>query len=149
MIDALAFPLKLPFHFTVTKILGSWAKPFIGRILVKQILKQIMYDSNKISEEQVEAYTFPFQMPGGKEAFIQTLQNFNQKELEDLSLHYQNIQVPILVIWGEKDVWIPISHFQRLSQTFPKAIKILISNCGHIPQEECPSEVSQAILKFL
>lgn len=149
LIDALAFPLKLPFYLVVTRTLGKLSKPLMGRLMVKQILKQIINDQNKISEEQIEAYHFPLQTPGGKDAFIKTLQNFNPQELENLALHYKEIQVPILIIWGEKDTWIPLKYFQRLSQVFPKATTVVIPNCGHAPQEECPAEVNKALLQFL
>lgn len=149
LIDTFAFPIQLPFYFSITKMLGNLAKPFMGKILVKQILKQVMYDPTKITEEQVKAYTFPLHTPGGKEAFIKTLQNFDPKDLEKLSSYYQEIKIPILIIWGEKDHWIPLDHFYRLSKIFPQAKTVLIPNCGHIPQEECPEKVNQALLDFL
>lgn len=149
LIDPLAFPLKMPFYFAMTQMLGEWAKPIMGKTIVKQILKQIMYDPRKITEEQINAYDFPLHTQGGKDAFIETLRNFNEQEIENLVSHYRDIQIPMLLIWGEKDRWMPPSYFKRLSQTFPKAKTILISNCGHAPQEECPLEVNKAILQFL
>jgi pimeloyl-ACP methyl ester carboxylesterase len=149
LIDALAFPLKLPLYFAITRALGKWVKPLIGKSMVKQILHQILYDPNNISEEQIQAYDFPFHMSGGKEAFIKTLQNYNDQELERLALHFKELKVPILIIWGERDPWMPLSYFQRLSSLFPQAQTVVISHCGHVPQEEHPQKVSQAIVKFL
>ncbi len=149
LMDALAFPLKLPFYFAITKSLGTWAMPFMERGMVKRILHQVIYDPKKISEEQIEAYAFPFRTCGGKEAFIQTLQNFKNEELEAFALDFEKINVPLLIIWGEKDCWMPLNYFQRLSQAFPHAKKVLIPNCGHVPQEECPLEVSRVLLQFL
>lgn len=148
LIDALAFSIKLPLYFAITKTLGTWTKPLIGRTMIKQILKQVMYNPNKISEEQIQAYEFPFRTPGGKDAFIKTLQNFDAQELENMSLHFKNIHVPVLIIWGEKDSWMPLNYFQRLSHAFPQATTVVIPNCGHISQEECPQKVSQALLQF-
>jgi pimeloyl-ACP methyl ester carboxylesterase len=149
LIDALIFPLKLPLYFATTRFIGKWAKPFMGQSMTHQILKQVMYDQKKISKEQIEAYTFPFHTSGGKDAFIQTLQNFNPKDLENLAVHFKEIKVPILIIWGEKDRWMPLNYFKRVSKTFPQATTLLIPHCGHIPQEECPVEVNKALLKFL
>lgn len=149
LIDALAFPLKLPFYFSITQMLGKWSKPFMGKFMVKQILKEVTYDSQKISQEQIEAYSFPLQMAGGKDALIKTLQNFDQQELEELAKHFSDIKIPILIIWGKKDAWMPLSYFHQLAQVFPHAKTITIPNCGHIPQEECPVEVNKALLLFL
>lgn len=149
LIDAFAFPMKFPFQFTLVKKLGKLSKPFLGKFTVRQILKKLISDPNKISEEQVNAYAFPLLAPGGKDAFIKTLQNFDEKELEKLTLLYKNIRVPMLIIWGEKDPWMPLDYFQKVVQAFPKAKTVLIRNCGHAPQEECPSEVNRAVLQFL
>lgn len=149
LIDAFVFPIKLPFYFAMTKMLGKGVKPFMGKTMVKKILNQIIYDRKKISEDQILAYDFPLHTPGGKDAFIQTLQNFNDHELEVFVSHLEKIEVPVLIIWGEKDRWMPLDYFQRLSQRFPKAKKLIIPNCGHAPQEERPLEVSRAILQFL
>jgi pimeloyl-ACP methyl ester carboxylesterase len=149
LIDALAFPIKLPFYFATTRLMGKWTKPFIGKAMTKQILKQVMYDPQKISEEQIDAYVFPFHTPGGKDAFIKTIQNFNPRDLESLALHFKEIKVPLLIIWGEKDSWMPLPYFKRLSQAFPQATTVVIPHCGHIPQEECPVEVNKVLLQFL
>jgi pimeloyl-ACP methyl ester carboxylesterase len=116
--------------------------------MVKRILKDMMHNPNKISEEQITAYTLPLQMSGGKNSFIKTLQNSDDRQLEELSHHYQDIKVPILIIWGENDRLMPLSYQQRLTQTFPQAQNLIIPNCGHIPQEECPQEVYHAIQDF-
>jgi pimeloyl-ACP methyl ester carboxylesterase len=148
LIDAFIFPIKLPMYFAITNMLGRFSKPFFGRMVVKRILKEVMFDPKKISEEQIEAYNLPYNMPGGREAFIRTLKNFDQKELNRLIPHFKKINIPMLIIWGEKDRWMPLSYYQRVTHTFPHAQKVLISQSGHIPQEECPQEVLEAILKF-
>lgn len=148
LIDALSFPMPLPFYFSLTRTFGKWMKPFMGRFVVKQILKEIIYDPNKITEEQIKAYSLPLSMPGGKDALVQTLQNFSEIELDFLSSHFKDIHVPTLIIWGENDDWMPLSYFHQLSQAFPQAHTLVIPRCGHAPQEECPAEVNQALLHF-
>lgn len=149
LIDAFALPMKLPFYFAFAKTFGKWTKPFMGNFIVKQILKQVIYDQNKISEDQVRAYAYPLKTPGGKDAFIKTLQNFNESELVRLSSHYKDIRIPMLIIWGEKDAWMPLEYFQRVSQALPNASTAIIPACGHAPQEECPEAVNQFLLQFL
>lgn len=149
LIDPLAFPIQLPYYYDIPKKLGKLTFPFIGRTTVKMILKNLVFDSNKITEDQITAYTSPLLMKGGKEAFLKILQNMDMRELDHLSLRYREINVPLLLIWGEQDRLIPITYLKRLTQIFPKAKTLVISNCGHIPQEECPQEVLKGMLNFL
>lgn len=149
LIDALAFQIKLPFYFAMPKWLGSLTKPFFGRTMVEWILKDMMNDPKKMTEEQITAYALPLQMQGGKDAFINTLKHADAFDWKQLSSHYNEINIPILIIWGENDRLMPLSYQQRVFQAFPRAQKIIIPHCGHIPQEECPLQVNQAILNFL
>lgn len=149
LIDALAFPVELPLYLTLVKRLGNWTKPLMGKTMVRRVLHQIFYDPKKVSEEEVQAYTFPLHTPGGKEAFIKTLQNFHDQEFEAFFSRFQEIKIPILIIWGEKDTRMPLEYFRRLSDSLPRAKALVIPNCGHAPQEECPLEVNKAILQFL
>lgn len=149
LIDAFGYPMNLPPYLEIGKMLGPLSQPFTGRFLVKQILNQVMRDPNKVTEEQIEAYTLPLQMPGGPEAFNATLQNFNEKQIIELGKHYNQLRMPILVIWGEKDTWIPLSHYEHFLKDFPQAEGIIIPNCGHILEEECPQEVISATINFL
>jgi pimeloyl-ACP methyl ester carboxylesterase len=149
LIDALGYPLALPLPLLISKIMGSFIKPFQSKFLVRKTLEQIMYDPSKVTDEQVEEYFLPFRIPGGTKALIATLRNFDDSQLEKMAEKFSDIHVPILVIWGEKDKWIPLSQYEHFLKDFPKAERLLIPNCGHIPQEECPHEVVEAIIKFL
>lgn len=147
LIDPLAFPLRFPYYFALPKIFGNLTKPFFGKMLTKAILTDIMYDPKKITEEQITAYTLPFQTKGGKEAFIKTLQSFSPTEFTQLSKHYKELKIPILVIWGREDRLMKPSYRTKF-HLFPNAKTIEIPFCGHIPQEECPQQVIQAIVNF-
>ena len=148
LIDSLAFPVKLPFYYAITKIFGNLTFPFFGRTMVKIALRDMMYDRKKISEEQVTAYSFPFLTPGGKEAYLKILKNADTRDLDRLSRHYHEIAVPILIIWGKEDRLIPLIHQQIIAHKCPQTQTLTLSNCGHIPQEESPQEVLQGMLDF-
>ena len=149
VIDPLAYPIDLPFPYSLGKTLGKITLPFFSRKLVFRTLKQIVYNPERISSEQIDAYWQPYEMKGGREAAINVLQAFDKKILEQLSLSYGAIDTPVLILWGDRDRWIPVDHLNRLADQIPGAKKQLISACGHIPQEEKPEEVNQLLLKFL
>lgn len=149
LIDPFAYPQTLPMTLKITKFAGKAASPFQGDFMVRRVLEEVMYDPSKVTHEQVDAYTLPFRMPGGIEAFISTLQNFDNNQIKNLSKKYSKISVPLLLIWGREDSWIPISTIDLFRKDFPKAEVLIIPQCGHIPQEECPEAVLDSIKKFL
>lgn len=149
LLNALAYPLEMPLSLYLGKHIGSLWSPFLGPTLVRYGLKQIFYHADKISDEQVEAYSLPYRFPGGVTAPLLTLQNFNNQRLVEMGCHYPSLIHPMLIIWGDHDTLIPLSHYENFIRDFPNAEKLLIKNCGHLPQEEEPEQVLTAILNFL
>jgi pimeloyl-ACP methyl ester carboxylesterase len=149
LINALGYPLDLPFHFYLTRHLGPLWQPFLSPTVIRLGLQQIVFDPKMVSEDQVIAYSFPYQLPGGTQASLATLKQFDEQKLIDLSQRYPSLNHPLLIIWGDQDKLIPITHYEKFIKEFPHADRLLIPNCGHIPQEEKPNLVSQEILKFL
>lgn len=149
LLSPLGYPLDLPLYLS----LGRYAKhiwsPFLGPALIRYGLERIVYDKERITDEQIEAYILPYRFPGGVSSSITTLQKFDNQQLVEMSENYPQLKVPALVIWGDHDALIPMTHFEKFAKDFPHADMLLIHNCGHIPQEEEPDQVIAATLEFL
>lgn len=149
LIAPLAYPVKMPFFYSMGKMFGNLMMPFFNRGLVYQILKKIYYDPRKITKKAIDAYSEPLEMKGGKEAMIAILQTFDPALLAKLRPSYPEMGLPLLLIWGREDRWIPVSHLSYFSEDFPNGEQAVIPFCGHAPQEERPEEVNQEVLRFL
>jgi pimeloyl-ACP methyl ester carboxylesterase len=55
----------------------------------------------------------------------------------------------VFIIWGEKDTIIPLQIGRKLAANIPDSKLIIIPNCGHTPQEECPSQAIEAMESFM
>ena len=55
--------------------------------------------------------------------------------------------IPIHVVWGEQDLVIPVKVAYRLTKLQPAAKLTVLPGIGHIPQQENPEAVMQAMLK--
>ncbi len=63
--------------------------------------------------------------------------------------HLGQIQAPTLVISGDDDQIVPVENSQRLAKEIPGAELVILENCGHLPQEECPNTFISAVIDFL
>jgi pimeloyl-ACP methyl ester carboxylesterase len=127
----------------------TMAKPLISRSLIKTAISDIIYKKEALSEQQIDAYWMPLEQPGGKEAFLELLQMFDNKLLEKMQESFHRIKVPTLIIWGDHDRLIPVAHATLFHQEIPNAELMIIKDCGHIPQEEEPDLVNSRLLDFL
>ncbi|KAL3895047.1 MAG: hypothetical protein SGPRY_013627 [Prymnesium sp.] len=61
------------------------------------------------------------------------------------------LEVPLLLLWGEKDPWIVSStadRIQALASGMGKDVRRVSVNAGHCPQDEAPEQVNEALLAF-
>ena len=58
-------------------------------------------------------------------------------------------EIPRLLVWGEADAIVPISHAHALQRQFPNATLEVIVGSGHLPQQEQPLELTRVLENFL
>jgi pimeloyl-ACP methyl ester carboxylesterase len=67
----------------------------------------------------------------------------------NLPARLAELTLPVLVISGDDDRIVPTADSIRLAGELPNAQLVVIPACGHIPQEECPQAVLDAMQPFL
>ncbi len=153
LIDSAGYPLRLPLHLFIGKqckeLVPANLPPFFTKAAIRLALMQIFYDSSRIQSEQVEAYWKPYTQAGAVQCSFAILQAFNNADFQAQKELYKNITAPTLIVWGEQDTWIPLRYQQRMKNDITHAQTVLISSCGHAPQEECPAKFNAPFIDFL
>ena len=62
---------------------------------------------------------------------------------------YPTIGVPVTVIWGEDDTWVPVERGRELAARIPGARLRVIPGAGHLVHEDQPAELTAAVLEFV
>ena len=57
--------------------------------------------------------------------------------------------VPVFVLWGEEDAFLPASLAESLQDALPGATVALLPGCGHLVMEDAPTTVGPLIFEFL
>lgn len=152
LIDAGAFKEYIPFYVKLigVPIIGAAAVYLIpARCMAKSVLKLAYYDPKKITEEQIAAYAAPLAAPGGKHALLETGKQIIPPNIDELTAKYKDINVPTLIIWGQRDKVIDPIVGRLLDQAIPNSTLKVIEQCGHVPQEERPEATIPLVLDFL
>jgi pimeloyl-ACP methyl ester carboxylesterase len=66
----------------------------------------------------------------------------------DMTPHLHEIDVPALVVWGERDQTLAPTSFSRVVETLPKARGETL-RAGHVPHQSHAQAFNQLVLKFL
>lgn len=118
------------------------------RLVVESALRQVFHDPRLVTPERVAEYLQGATRPGTF-ASIRSL----GESLHDRGSIVQDalarVKAPTLVIWGGDDRWIPLAHADRFTAAVPGARKVVVDDCGHVPQEEKPEVVLNLLREFL
>ena len=66
-----------------------------------------------------------------------------------LDFRLSHIKRPTLIIWGDKDVLIPVSVAESMHQLIPRSSLIFVQGCGHLAPAQCSGPVIASTVKFL
>jgi len=119
---------------------------FFSKTFLAMNLKPAYADPNNLNDALVNRYYDLMLAPGVRGAILGRMQ---QTVLQDPVPSLASIQVPTLLIWGEKDAFIPISNSNDYLKVMPNAKRVSLPNIGHLPQEEQPSIGLAALKEFL
>lgn len=150
LISALGYPLDIPLYISIGKHFSDLWTPFLSPGMIRKGIEDMVYNKKIVTDEQVLAYALPYRFPGGAEAALCTMRSFsNQRMIKAHPRYSKEIICPLLIIWGDHDTVIPLEHYDHFCRDFPNAHKLLLRNCGHLPQEEKPEDVEKAVITFL
>jgi pimeloyl-ACP methyl ester carboxylesterase len=62
---------------------------------------------------------------------------------------YLASSMPTLIIWGDRDDIIPVSHAYAASEAIPGCRLVIIEGVGHFPQVEAPGQFVAALTDFV
>tara|TARA_B100000579_G_scaffold418047_1_gene415197 strand:- start:230 stop:1129 length:900 start_codon:yes stop_codon:yes gene_type:complete len=116
-------------------------------IFIEKILRTVYPSGNNVDKELIEILFKPTQREGASEAFRGFINLFDDHLAPNL---LQNLEIPVYLICGEKDVWEPVGEAKRWKQYFEciKSIEI-IKNAGHCPHDEMPDKVNPILRKII
>jgi pimeloyl-ACP methyl ester carboxylesterase len=125
----------------------------IGPLFVRSIQNRGMdlaqlawHDPSKITPEILAGYTLPLQVENWDRALWEFVA---ATDIPDIPKRLGEISIPVLVITGDDDRIVPTQQSIRLADELPNAQLVVIPNCGHLPQEECPQEFLDAVIGYL
>jgi pimeloyl-ACP methyl ester carboxylesterase len=110
------------------------------------LLYESYVDDSKITDAVLAGYTAPLKVNGWEKAFWL----FNKAPRSNgVGERIAEIDVPTLVITGDRDTVVPTADSEAIAQKIAGAKLVVISNTGHLPNEEKPVEFVSEVIKFI
>jgi len=151
LIDSAGYPIDKPFVIKMAKIplAGEITKLFFGRWVVERTLKEVMFNDDKVTEEQIDAYFKRMSTENALDAQVALARSIDFEAMSIYTKRIPEIKNRTLIIWGENDEWIPVESGYRFKKDLSNSTLVILPECGHIPQEEKPEQTAQIMIDFI
>jgi pimeloyl-ACP methyl ester carboxylesterase len=116
---------------------------------VTDILKSAYYDPAFMTPEVAEGYQRQLQVTGWDEALLNQLRMTNLTSDPLKASQIAAISVPVMIVWGEEDTWVPLAVGERLRELLPESTWHVYPQAGHLVQEEAAADFNRDLLAFL
>jgi pimeloyl-ACP methyl ester carboxylesterase len=142
--------------------LRLWSLPVVGDLVFRvyqmafpALRTWVFCDSGSIHREWLEGAARMLRMPGVRENTLKTartgldLRGQRVELFQDLHRELRRVTVPTLIVWGDHDAAVPVSHAYAAQKLIPNSEVRILKRCGHTPQVERPEEFNEVVLDFL
>ena len=116
---------------------------------IKLGLKMAYHDHRLVDREHIARYAPCYRDREAKRALVDTCRRLVPADQEAITARYQDLRLPVLLLWGRHDQIVPLSQGTRLETAIPGAQLTVIEECGHNPQEEKPAATFAVIDRFI
>ncbi|MFR9778969.1 alpha/beta fold hydrolase [Micromonospora sp. MS34] len=98
---------------------------------------------------QMQALVSPWLGAEGQAAFYRQIAQADQTYTDEIEGLYPRLDLPVLVVWGRTDTWIPVDRAHRLAELIPGAQLKLIDGAGHLVQLDQPVRLATTLSHWL
>lgn len=116
------------------------------RFLLRKATAPAYADPAMLTDALVDRYRDLLLAPGVRRAILHRIEQAVLPRPEPI---LATIRMPVLLVWGERDRAIPVGHAADYQRNLPQAKLLVMPGVGHVPMEEAPQPLAEALERFL
>lgn len=136
---------NIGFKLASMPLVGDAIKMITPKSLIRKSLQDAYSNDDKISDDLENRYYDLLLCEGNRQATLDIFKQRRPSAFEQI----RDVHSPTLIIWGKDDQMIDVSNAYKFNQDIQGSKIQIISNSGHVPMEETPQLVYEAIVKFV
>ena len=135
-----------------SRIITGVVSKMTPRFILNAILDGVYGSGSTLEEETVTRYYELLRRSGNRQAI---LRNTREEDLgisgEERLLLIRDAGIPVLVMWGLEDTWVPVELAYAFEETLmlEETDLIIYEDIGHVPMEEQPARTLIDLLVFI
>ena len=101
-----------------------------------------------MDKDALAAYLAQWSGDIGKRLYLRKDAQLDENDTTAFEPLLPSIDVPVRIVWGENDAWLPPAFAERLHETIPNSDLRILPKTGHFAMEDSPTEVAGALEEF-
>jgi pimeloyl-ACP methyl ester carboxylesterase len=140
-------PKSVPIGFRIARMPGvrSMMQYILPRGVIESSLRNVYGNPALVTPDLVDRYYELTLRTGNRAALGYRM----QQGLSGDEKAIRNLKVPTLILWGGKDLLIPVDNAKRFAADITGAKLVIFNDLGHVPQEEDPQQTVQWVQAFV
>jgi haloalkane dehalogenase len=103
----------------------------------------------RLSEALLAEYARPYEGTAGMAAFRRSSGALDGVGLDGVAHRLTDLEIPVLILWGEDDPFMPVEAADRLNGSIPTSTLGLLPGCGHFLAEDAMDTIGPMIYEYL
>jgi pimeloyl-ACP methyl ester carboxylesterase len=117
--------------------------------ILKLLIKWGFYHKEKVTTDLMSRYQRPLLAHAGREGFLALAKGLNNRHLMDIADGLRHLTIPVLIIRGDADVYLPAKISERLHNDMKDSRYEVITRAGHFAPLDEPRGIVGLIEEFL
>ncbi len=142
-------PRKLPIGFRIMQmpVINTLATVITPRSVVEKSLRSSVTRAGYITDAEVDLYWNMLRRPGNREATTIRFAGYRNRDPNPKAA--QDIRIPTLILWGDKDTLIPVGVVPWFEKQFPDHMTHIYKDTGHLPMQEVAEQSATDVANWM
>ena len=98
-----------------------------------------------LAPEVLDALVEPWTGAEGQPAFYRQIEDYDLALLDENERAQPDLDLPVRILWGTEDTWIPLETGRRFAALVPRAVLTEVPEAGHLVQYDAPVALATAL----
>jgi pimeloyl-ACP methyl ester carboxylesterase len=150
LVDVVAIPPSgSPFFKFVQDNPGLLAQlpGYIHRAIVRAYISNA--SSVGLRDDDLDDLVKPWTDSEGQTAFYRQIVDYDERYLRENEELLAKLTVPVHIVWGEQDAWIPVERADRLHTLIPHSTLCTVPGSNHLIQYDAPVQLMYEVASWL
>lgn len=105
--------------------------------------------SDGFDERALDEYWKAFTTEAGRRGMLELYRSFDMDELKPYRGKLAALGVPTLILWGQRDEYLPVDYASRFASEIPGSKLVMLEDVRHFLFEDEPERCNREVIEFL